>query len=230
MNEEYQEIDLLKLAKVVVAKWWLILILMVIAGGTAYYVTMEYVTPIYEAKSTLFIGKENDSLTGIDLNDLKVENQLIVDYRELIRTNLVTEEVISELSLLATPEELVSNLGISSIDESRFMHITYTDHLPQRAAEITNHLSLVLSEKAVEVVGVEYIRIVDKAKVPSNPTSPSKLKNSAIASVLGAMIGLGIIFLLHMMDNKIRSEEDIEAILNEPVLGMIPLFEGEVRE
>lgn len=230
MNEEYQEIDLLKLFRVVLSKWWLILLLMVVAAGSAYYYTDNYVTPIYEAKATLFIGKENtDSLTGLNLNDLRVENQLIVDYRELIKTRLVTEEVIDELALLASPGDLVTNLSISSIDESRFMYITYTDHIPGRAAEITNKLSDVMAEKASEIIGVQYVKVVDAALEPTKPISPSIMKNTAIAGVLGAMIAMGIIFLMMMLDNKIHDEEDIEAILGMPVLGMIPEFEGKER-
>lgn len=229
MNEEYQEIDLGKLIKEVLSKWWLIVLLMVIAGGAAYYYTSNYVTPIYRAKSTLFIGKETDMIAGIDLQDLTVDNQLITDYEELIRTRLVTQEVIDEMELVATTSQLSAGLGITSLDESRFMHIYYTDYIPERAADITNTLSRVLADKAYEVIGVQNVRVVDEALVPTRPISPSMTRNVGIAAVLGAMVALGIIFLFMMMDNKIHDEDDIEAILNSPILGMIPEFKGEER-
>ena len=231
MIEENQEIDLIELLRVVLKNWWLIILLTLIAAATSYLVTKEYVTPIYEAKATLFIGKETDSIAGFDLSvsDLQLDNQLVVDYRELIKTRLITEEVILDLALLAEAEDLVKNLGISTISESRFMYVTYQDPIPERAAQIANRLSEVLAEKAEEIVGVKNVRIVDQAIVPEQPISPNTLMNTAIAGVLGAMIALFIIFIRMMLDNTIKTEEDIEKFTGLPVLGVIPEFKGEVR-
>lgn len=229
MNEEYQEIDLVELFKSVLRRWWLIALFMIMAGGAAYYVTTEYITPIYEAKSTLFIGKENDVLSSVSIGDLQLDNKLVVDYRELIKTRLVTEEVIQDLSLLTDYNGLRDNLGIQIITESRFMHVTFKDPIPERAAQISNRLSEVLAEKAETVVGVKNVQIVDYALVPNTPISPSVKKNVAIAGVLGAMVALGLIFLQMMMDNTIQTEEDLEKLTQLPVLGVIPKFKGETR-
>ncbi len=229
MNENqdvYQEIDLVELMWTVLAKWWLILLLMVIAGGAAYYVTDQYVTPIYQAESTLFIGKESDVLAQVSLSDFNLDNKLVVDYRELIKTRLVTEEVINDLALQATTSSLITNLGIEIIDESRFMHVTFKDPIPERATQIVNSLSEVLADKAMEIVGVDNVRIVDEAIVPTTPISPNKMKNSAVAAAVGAMIALGIIFLQMMMNNTINNEEEMEKAFNVTVLGVIPMFKG----
>ena len=229
MQEEYQEIDLVELMRAIMRKWWLIVGFMVVAGGISYYITTEYITPIYEAKSTLFIGKENDVLSNISLGDLQVDNKLVVDYRELIKTRLVTEEVINDLALLTTVDGLITNLNINIISESRFMHITFKDPVPERATQVVNRLSEVLAEKAESIVGVKNVQIVDYALVPTVPISPSIRKNVAIAAVLGMMVALGIIFLLMMLDNTVRTEEDLEKLSQVPVLGVIPKFKGEIR-
>lgn len=228
-NEEYQEIDLVELFRTVLRKWWLIVLLMAIAGGASYYVTETYVTPIYKAESTLFIGKESDMLAGISLSDLNVDNKLVVDYRELIKTRLVTSEVIEELALQTSTPGLIANLGIEIIAESRFMHVTFQDPIPERATQIVNSISEVLAEKAETIVGAKNVQIVDSAIVPTSPISPSKTKNIATAAVLGALIALGIIFLQMMMDNTVKTEADIEKLTGLPVLGVIPKFKGEVR-
>ena len=232
MKDEYQEIDLVELLRVVLRNWWLILLLMLVASSTSYFVTTRYVTPIYEAKSTLFIGKESESIAGFDLSvsDLQIDDQLVVDYRELIKTRLITEEVIEDLALLASPSDLIRNLGISTISDSRFMHITYQDPIPERAVQITNQLSEVLADRAEEIVGVKNVRIVDPAIVPENPISPNVVMNVAIAAVLGIILALFIIFIRMMLDNTIKTEEDIERTVDLPVLGMIPQFKGEVRD
>ncbi len=138
-------------------------------------------------------------------------------------------EVIEELALLTNAEDLVENLGIEIIADSRFMHVTFEDPIPERATEIVNSLSEILATKAEVIVGVDNVQIVDYAIVPEDPISPSTVKNVAIAGAFGMMLALGVIFLQMMMDNSVKTEEDVEALIDVSVLGVIPLFKGEVR-
>lgn len=224
MGEEYQEIDLLELVGIVLRKWWLILLFVIIAGGTSYYVTDNYITPTYEAKAKLFIGKEADLLGEISLGELQLDNKLVVDYRELLKTRLVTEEVIQELGLNITTGQLVNNLSVETISDSRFINIIYVDTTPEVAAAITNKLAEVLVDSVQEIIGIKNVQIVDAAIVPISPIAPSKVMNVAIAVVLGGMLALFVIFILHLIDNTIKKEEQLEKKLGVPVLGVIPKY------
>ncbi len=130
-------------------------------------------TPIYQAKSTLFIGKDSGGLSNISLSDLQVGNTLVSDYVQLISTNLVTEEVIQDLGLNTTVAAFKSNIGVKAISDSRFMRIAYNHPDPEQAKIIVNKLSETLTEKALDIVGVKNIQIVDYAKKPFAPVSPS---------------------------------------------------------
>jgi len=222
MGEEYQEIDLVELLSVILRRWWLIAILVVLSGGIAYYVTSVHITPQYEAEATLFIGKEADLLGDFSLSDLSIDNKLVVDYRELLKTRLVSGEVIETLGLNISTEKLTSKLSVETVSDSRFIHIKFTDANPEVAAIITNKLAEVLVAKAVEVIGIQNVRIVDAAIVPVDPISPNLTMNVAIAVVLGGMLALFIIFAMHMIDNTITKEEQLEKRLGIPVLGVIP--------
>lgn len=229
MDQEYQEIDLRELLHIVLAKWWLILIFLVLSTVLAAYITISFITPMYEAKSTLFIGKESDSIAGISFSDLQVDNKLVVDYRELIKTRLVTEEVIGDLNLDISVNEFIERLSVTTIKDSRFIHITFQDSNPKTSAMIANKLSATLVDKAVDVVGVENVMIVDHAIVPQGQVSPNLKMNVTISGMLGIMLGLFCVFLLHMLDNTVKREEDIEKHLGLSVLGVVPLFDGEER-
>jgi len=222
MGEEYQEIDLLELIGIVLRKWWLILIFVIIAGGISYYFTINYITPTYEAKATLFIGKEADLLGEFSLTDLNLDNKLVVDYRELLKTRLVTEAVIQELGLNVSTTRLVDNLSVMTVSDSRFIHIAFIDTNPEIAASITNKLSEVLVDTVVDVIGIQNVQIVDAAIVPIKPIGPNLRMNVAIAIVLGGMLALFVIFILHLVDNTIKKEEQLEKKLGLPVLGVIP--------
>ena len=222
MGEEYQEIDLLELVGVVLRKWWLILIFTVIAGGIAFYFTSNYVTPVYQAEAKLFIGKEADLLGEFSLTDLSLDSKLVVDYRELLKTRLVTEEVIQELGLNVSTNRLISNLSVVTISDSRFISIKFMDTNPEVAAAITNKLSEVLVDSVVQIIGIQNVQIVDAAIVPTFPVGPNIRSNVAIAVVLGGMLALFVIFVLHLVDNTIKKEDQLEKKLGVPVIGVIP--------
>jgi capsular polysaccharide biosynthesis protein len=50
---------------------------------------------------------------------------------------------------------------------------------------------------------------------------PQPLLNVAIAIVVGLMVGVGLSFLLEYLDNTLKTEQDIENILELPVMGVI---------
>ena len=123
----------------------------------------------------------------------------------------------------------MNHLSVSGIKDSRFIHIVFQDTDPVLAARITNELSDSLVANAERIVGVENVMVVDTAVTPENPVSPNLLMNLAIAAVLGAMLGMFLIMVLHMLDNTFKREDDIERQLGITVLGVVPRFEGERR-
>ncbi|WP_212505758.1 YveK family protein [Anaerotalea alkaliphila] len=219
----------MELIHAVLAKWWIVACLGLLGMGSAAFVTAEYITPMYEAKTTLFIGKEANSLAGISISDITLGDKLVGDYRELIKTRLIAEDVVRILELDMPYETLVGRLKISTISDSRFINVNFQDSDPAQAARITDTLSEVLVYRAEEIVGAENVRIVDYAVVPKSPVSPNLRMNVMIAGVLGAMAGLFLIFLLMMMDNTIKREGDIEKHLGISVLGVVPKFKGMER-
>lgn len=227
--EEYEEIDIREMLHIVLGRWWVIALFTLIAVGVSAYVTSEMIEPVYESKSTLFIGNESDSIAGISFSDLQVDDQLVVDYQELIKTRLVTETVIRDLELPTTVANFVEHLSVSGIKDSRFIHIVFQDTDPILAAQIANELSESLVANAERIVGVENVVVVDEAIPPAKPISPNLLMNVSIAAVLGAMLGMFLIMVLHMLDNTFKREEEIEKQLGIVVLGVVPKFDGERR-
>jgi polysaccharide biosynthesis transport protein len=68
------------------------------------------------------------------------------------------------------------------------------------------------------------ISVIDDARAPGVAFRPVLTKNLAIASMLGLMIGVGLALLLEFLDSTIRRTEDLERLVDRPVLGLIPLL------
>lgn len=228
-QQDYQEIDLIELAQKIFKFWWLLLLAAILCGGLAFYVTKYHITPIFEAKTTLFIGKEQGALAELSLNELSVGNKLVTDYTELIRTNNVLEQVIIELKLDTTAEILREKIEVRTVNDSRFIYVSVQDPSPKMAQAIADQVSIILKDKAEEIVGAKNVYIVDKAKLPIVQISPSKMKNTAIAAILGIMVGLALIFINMMLNNTIEKDEDIEKAIGINVIGIIPSFKGDPR-
>ncbi|HWY57442.1 MAG TPA: polysaccharide biosynthesis tyrosine autokinase [Terriglobales bacterium] len=72
-------------------------------------------------------------------------------------------------------------------------------------------------------------RIVDVARVPTEPSGPNVLRNLAFALALGLSTGIGLAFLFESMDNTVRTPEQAQTISALPSLGMIPLGSRSMR-
>jgi len=74
------------------------------------------------------------------------------------------------------------------------------------------------------------IQVVDKAEVPRFPHSPRYPLNLGIAALAGLVFGIMLAFLFERLDDTFRDPDDIERILGLPVLGVVPMPEGELSE
>ncbi|GMQ56969.1 hypothetical protein AN1V17_13630 [Vallitalea sediminicola] len=227
MENEYQEIDLRELIRVILRKWWIIAIFLVIGTVSTYLVTTYYMKPVYEAKTSLFIGKEKGDIGSISLGDLQLNSKLITDYREIAKSRLVADEVINNLNINMDLKAFRSNLSISTVKDSRLFTINVQHTNPKLATDIANEIANTLVVKVSEIIEVKNVQVIDKALVPTSPVKPNKKLSVAIAGILGCMIGLFIIFLMEYFDNTFKAEEDVEKHLGLTVIGVIPKFKGE---
>ncbi len=75
-------------------------------------------------------------------------------------------------------------------------------------------------------------RVVSAAVVDPDPVAPNPMRNTLLGVVVGLMFGVGMAFLNEYLDNTLKSTEEVERLLDAPVLGHVPLerFEkGETR-
>jgi len=70
---------------------------------------------------------------------------------------------------------------------------------------------------------IDNVSILSKAEVQNDiaPVKPRPLLNIAISILVGLMVGVGLSFLLEYLDNTVKTEQDIETILELPVIGAI---------
>ncbi|OYY93542.1 MAG: chain length determinant protein EpsF [Hydrogenophilales bacterium 28-61-23] len=66
--------------------------------------------------------------------------------------------------------------------------------------------------------------VLNPAVPPDEASSPKVLLNTILAIFLGSLLGIGLAFLMEMIDRRVRSSDDLAAALDIPVLGEIAKF------
>lgn len=76
----------------------------------------------------------------------------------------------------------------------------------------------------------EQFRVMDPANLPEKPSFPDRQMFAIGGFFVGLGIGLGTAFLLEARDKSIRTERDVEILLELPTLAMLPILEpGNVK-
>lgn len=227
---EEQEIDLLQLWEALKKRWVIVVAIPIIAGLTSGIVSFFIMDPVYEASTTLIVGKKASDDTQqasqlLENNVLQANKQLALTYSEIAKSRTVEENVIRELDLDYTTEQLNNKITVESVKNTEILEIAVLDKDPALAADIANTMAKKFSDSVINIKKVDSVSIVDKAVAPADPVKPKKKQNILIAFAVGLMASVGLALLLEFLDNTIKNAKDVEDILGLPVLGEIPLYD-----
>lgn len=216
------EIDLLELFYHILDHWKLVVICFLVGALLMGGYTHFMVTPLYEATAKMYVLSSSDSV--VNLSDLQLGTYLASDYQEVFETHEVTDKVISQLGLSYTKKELLEMLQISNPSGTRILHITVTSPDPAEAAAIANEYFEVASQYVADVMITDKPTMLSSAQVPVNPVSPSMVKNVALGAMLGIVLACGYLVVRFLMDDKVKSAEDITKLTGLPILAEVPVF------
>ena len=224
-----EEIDLRQYWYMLRKRWVIILVLPLIAALTSGLISFFIIKPVYQASTTLIVGKKASetgqaALQMLDNSVLQANQQLAKTYATIAQSRTVEQNVIDRLSLGLEVEELNELISINPVKTTEILEIQVTNKNPELAASIANTMAQEFSESVIEIKKVDSVSIVDKAVIPANPVKPNKTLNVLIAFVVGLMASAGLVFLLEYLDNTIKTSSDVEDLLGIPVLGVIPSY------
>jgi len=77
------------------------------------------------------------------------------------------------------------------------------------------------SLRIAEAQSVSNVVQVEPATVPVAPIRPRIMTNTVMAAVVGAMIAVGLIFLIEYLDDSVKSPEELARVTDIPVIGVI---------
>lgn len=210
-----------------------VLIISALIGAMAFYLVSSLVLDREYVSSTRIYVLNQQDQQNVTYTDLQTGTQLTKDYARLVTSRTVTAQVIADLDLQnkyedmanITPDGLASMITVQTLTDTRVIQISVTDRLPYRAQDIADAVRVAASERIYEVMQIEAVNVVDTASLPEGPSSPNTMKNTVIGGAIGFVLAAAIYILIFLLDDTIKTPDDVEKYLGLSVLASIPYDE-----
>lgn len=201
----------------------LIVMITALATMTSGIISYFFITPIYQSSTQILVNQAKGDQATFQYNEIQTNLQLINTYNVIIKSPAILDKVIDRMNIDESVESLNEKITVNSEKDSQVVNISVQDEDPERAAQIANTIATVFQSEIKQIMNVDNVNILSTAEVKENPSpvKPQPVLNMAIAFVVGLMTGVGLAFLLEYLDNTIKTEQDIERVLQLPVLGAI---------
>ena len=224
-NEEI-EIDLLDLFSYYLSKLPILIVAILIGAILSGLYTVRFIPKRYTAVSRMYmISASSDSV--VDLSDLNIGASLSNDYVELMKSRPVINGVIQSLGLQYTYDELVQMISLSVVSNTRIIRISVTSTDPEEAMMIANQMARTAKAQLPVVMDAPSPSIAEEAVLPTVKSSPSLSRNVLMGALLCLVAVLGVLTFLYMMDDTIKTPEDLEKEFGFMPMTVIP--EGNIE-
>lgn len=214
------EIDVLSLLKTIWRKKFFILVTAVLGAGLAFVYSSFLVTPQYDSTTRIYVVSQNvEAGAGLTNQDLQAGSYLVKDYKEIILSQDVLTQVVTELNLNENIKEKVS---VSIPVDTRIVSISVRDADPNEAARIANSLRTFAAQKIIEVTKVSDVTTLEEAVPAEAPSTPNTKRNILLGLLAGSILATGLVLVMEILDDRVKRPQDIEEVMGLTLLGVVP--------
>lgn len=227
-----EEIDLKELLLVYWKKKWFVAIVTLISIAIGYYYSYYHVVPKYESTTTLMLGKiSNFSSDSTEIRDdyqitqseITINSSLVSTYSKLITSRTLVQKVIANLNLNISEGAIIGSTIVSRVEQTQLIQIRVRNTNPELACKIANEIAKVFSEQIKDIYNINNVYIVDQAIPSGTPYNINHKKDLGISALIGFVLSSGLILLYYLLDNTVKSEEQLEENIGVKNLINIPL-------
>ena len=198
--------------------WMILAIVVIVIIGNVYTILTR--VPMYQSNTTIVLVGE--SKKEYSQTDSQLNQNLIGTYSEIITSRKVLQQVIDNLKLKMTVDELSQNITTSSVEDTEIIRITVNNEKKKIAVKIADEVASVFSEEIQDIYNLENVAIIDKAEVAKEPYNINYVKDNVIYLMIGVVLSFGVVFVMYYFDTTIKSSEIVEEKLGLTVIGIVP--------
>ena len=221
-----ENVNIKEVLNYLLSKAWLIVVILltVLAGGEVYTALLK--TPMYESKTNVVLISDSSS-KQITTNDVTLSNNLVKTYSEIVKSRSVLNKVIEKLKLSESYEGLAGKITVSSVTSTQLITIRISDKDSAKAKTIANEVAKVFKSEIKDIYGIDNVQIVDEAVEAGSAYNINIIKETIIYLIAGLAIGVGVAYIMYLLDKSIKDSETVEDKLGLTVIGVVPEVERE---
>lgn len=202
--------------------WVMILAAVVVAGGLLLINRLTFI-PTYSSTATLYIlRQDNDTSTGNSDSDFSLALKVVNDCDYLLKSHSVLDEVIRELNLETDYKTLSKGVSTANPENTRILEVTVESNSPENAKRIVDALCEIGQEKITEAMGFQQVNLYEYGTLNDKPCNTTSMTTYLLAGMIAAILVYSVFLIIFLLDDRIRTEEDIERYLGLSILGDIP--------
>ena len=208
-----------------------ILLVAVLCADLGFAVAAFVIPPTYSASADMIVNNKQNAATqtgDVTYQDLNASSSLVNTYAVILKSHTVLGQVIEQLNLPYTYDELARMISFSTVNNTQVMRITVRCGDSVTALEIVSELVNIAPEVIVDKAEVGSVKTVDEPWTSGTIVAPSKKKYALAGFAAGFIVMCALFILKELLNNTYKTEADITKDLGLPVLGVIPLEEGGV--
>lgn len=207
-----------------------VILLLILCG---YFYSYKMVVPKYKSISTIVLTSDNINNKGkvdsVTQSDLTLNKSLIATYRKILKSSKVLNQVIGNLNLEMTEDELYQNIEIEEIKDTQIIQVGVINEKAEEAQKIAEELNNVFIEEVKQIYKVDNISIVDRASLETQPYNVHHMVDIFVFFIIGVVCSTIMIIAIYVLDSTIKIEQDIEEYVRINVIGTIPFHKSKTN-
>lgn len=229
MNEQISFMDIMGM---VIKRWWVLICVMCIFGIITFTITTYFITPMYTSSGKLLVSTDinNNTDTNVNISAINTSTRLVSTYIQIFKTDTFLRRIAELSGLNYTSEQISKMVSMAALGETEVLEIEVVCSSPIDAKILANTILDNAQEEINRIGQGGYVSVIDEASTPTEPSSPNIELYTVVGVLLGAFIGVLIIFVIELLDTRIKCEEDIASRYELPILGVIPTIEADPED
>lgn len=229
MEEEYVTIDLQEIFNLLMKKIVWIILCAAICGIVGFAVNWFVLKPVYQADAMIIVNTREEQNVLITNDQINSARQLVNTYEVILKSDTVLDQVLSALNSRGlsgvnrlNEKNMKNKVTVSPVNNTQVMKISAQDYDPELALAMVDEILTVAPSIIIRTVKAGSVEVVSFPKLNPNPVSPKKTRNLFLCVAGGAIAAAAFIIIQDLLDNTVKTDEDIRKKLDLPVLGVIP--------
>ena len=219
-------ITLKELWEIFIQRWWVMLLAAIICAGGFFAVNQLTFVPCYQSTATLYILKQNESESNMSSDDFSLALKVVNDCDYLLKSHSVLDQVIEQLNLDISYEDLSKAVSTSNPEDTRILEVSVEAASPEEAKQIVDAVCEVGTENITDAMGFQQVNLYEYGTMDTNPSNQMRKLTYAIIGAVAAVLTYTVLLVLYLVDDTLRTDEDIQQYLGLTILGDIPNADG----